>query len=372
MRVPPRARIDAGRRPGLLRWLCWASVRRMIGWSVRGLPRLLRPAGYRFPREVIAVAVRWYLRYGLSYRDVEELLAERGIEVDHVTIYRWVQTLTCEFIDASRPARHTAGDRWFVDETYVKVAGRWTYLYRAIDQDGQVIDVLATQRRDRAAAGAFFTRALTCGPAPVEVTTDRAAVYPRVIDELLPAARHVTEQYANNSVEADHGRLKARLRPMRGVKTMRSLRTVTAGHVFVQNLRRGHYEIAVEMHAQDRVRIAFTELARCLKPRPRARPDCNTPSDRSTQHNPSEAPRWASETSPTTSPDHCWRPAASDHAYTANSDEPGKRGESGQLTLLCQASIWWRSAASLWRSESATMGASTRPNAWAARPPGTS
>ena len=88
------------------------------------------PAGYRFPREVIAVAVRWYLRYGLSYRDVEELLAERGVEVDHVTVYRWVQTFTPEFVDAARPARHATGDRWFVDETYVKVSGRWTYLYR--------------------------------------------------------------------------------------------------------------------------------------------------------------------------------------------------------------------------------------------------
>jgi hypothetical protein len=74
------------------------------------------PAGYRFPQEVIAVAVRWHLRYGLSYRDVEELLAERGIEVDHVTIYRWVQTFTSEFIDAARPSRHAIGDRWFVDE----------------------------------------------------------------------------------------------------------------------------------------------------------------------------------------------------------------------------------------------------------------
>jgi transposase-like protein len=73
---------------------------------------------------VIALAVRWYLRYDLSYRDVEELLAERGIIVDHVTIYRWVQTFTAEFIDAARPARHSVGDRWFVDETYVKVAGR--------------------------------------------------------------------------------------------------------------------------------------------------------------------------------------------------------------------------------------------------------
>ena len=118
------------------------------------------PAGYRFPREVIAVAVRWYLRYGLSYRDVEELLAERGIEVDHVTVYRWVQAFTAEFIDAARPARHATGDRWFIDETYVKVAGRWTYLYRAVDQHGQVIDVLVSERRNARAARAFFTRAL--------------------------------------------------------------------------------------------------------------------------------------------------------------------------------------------------------------------
>jgi len=222
------------------------------------------PAGYRFPREVIAVAVRWYLRYGLSYRDVEELLAERGIEVDHVTIYRWVQTFTSQFIDSARPARHATGDRWFVDETYVKVAGRWTYLYRAVDQHGQVIDVLVCKRRDGAAARAFFTRALTHGPAPLEVTTDRAPVYPRVIDELAPAARHILEQYSNNSVEADHGRLKARLRPMRGLKTIGSLRTVAAGHAFMQNLRRGHYEITVDLPLHDRVRLAFTELARCL------------------------------------------------------------------------------------------------------------
>ena len=113
-------------------------------------------AGFRFPREVIAVAVRWYLRYGLSYRDVEELLAERGIRVDHVTVYRWVQRFTDEFIEAARPCRRLPGDRWFVDETYIKVAGRWTYLYRAIDQHGQVIDVMPSTRRDLAAARAVL------------------------------------------------------------------------------------------------------------------------------------------------------------------------------------------------------------------------
>jgi IS6 family transposase len=94
------------------------------------------PVGYRLPREVIAVAVRWQLRCGLCYRDVGELLAERGIYVAHVTVYRWVQTFTLEFIDAARPTRHASGGRWFVDETYVTVAGLWSYLYWAVDQHG--------------------------------------------------------------------------------------------------------------------------------------------------------------------------------------------------------------------------------------------
>ncbi len=105
-------------------------------------------AGYRFPPEVIVLAVSWYLRFGLSYRDVEELLGERGIEVDHVTLYRWVQHFTPLVVDAARPARHTVGGRWFVDETYVKVAGVWRYVYRAVDQGGQVIDVYVCARRD--------------------------------------------------------------------------------------------------------------------------------------------------------------------------------------------------------------------------------
>src|SRR3954466_13170227 len=139
-------------------------------------------AGFRFPPEVIVLAVRWYLRFGLSYRDLEELLAERGIEVDHVTLYRWVQRFTPLLVDAASPCRHAAGSRWFVDETYVKVAGRWRYLYRAIDQHRQLIDVMVSERRDGAAARGLFTRALKLGPAPVEVTTDRAPLYPRVID----------------------------------------------------------------------------------------------------------------------------------------------------------------------------------------------
>jgi transposase-like protein len=218
-------------------------------------------AGFRFPSDVIVLAVRWYLRFGLSYRDLEELLIERGVEVDHVTIYRWVLRFTPLLADAARPCRHRVGDRWSVDETYVKVAGRWRYVYRAIDQFGQVIDVFVSPQRDTKAAQRFFERAIgTTRIAPTEVTTDQAPVYPAVLEDLLPAALHRTDRYANNRIECDHGRLKARLRPMRGLNQDRSARVIIAGHALVQNLRRGHYELAVEEPTNRRVAVAFDEL----------------------------------------------------------------------------------------------------------------
>jgi transposase-like protein len=211
---------------------------------------------------VIVLSIRWYLRFALSYRDVEELLAERGIEVDHVSVYRWVLRFTPLLAEAARPCRHRVGDRWFVDETYVKVAGQWRYVYRAIDQFGQVIDLFVSVRRDTKAAHRFFERAIgTTKVTPVEVVTDRAATYPAVVGELLPAAWHRIDQYANNRIEADHGRLKARLRPMRGLKQDRSAGLIIAGHGFVQNVRRGHYELAVEAPVNRRVAAAFDELA---------------------------------------------------------------------------------------------------------------
>src|SRR5262245_56686014 len=151
-------------------------------------------AGFRFPPDVIVLAVRWYLRFGLSFRDVEELLAERGIAVDHVTVHRWVQRFAPLLADAARFGRHRVGDRWFVDETYVKVAGRWVHLYRAVDQFGQVIDVYASARRDSEAARRFFRQARrSTGVAPTEVITDRAPAYLRVLDEIWPAAWHHLE-----------------------------------------------------------------------------------------------------------------------------------------------------------------------------------
>lgn len=218
-------------------------------------------AGFRFPPEVITVAVRWYLRFGLSFRDVEELMAERGIEVDHVTVHRWVQRFTPPLAEAARPARHAVGDRWQVDETYVRVGGEWRYLYRAVDQYGQVIDVLLSVRRDREAARRFFSQALARTQVePTEVVTDRAPVYPGIVEDLAPGAFHDVEQYANNRIESDHARLKSRLRPMRGLRTDRTAKVIVAGHAFVQNLRRGHYELGVDAPRSLRLAAAFAEL----------------------------------------------------------------------------------------------------------------
>jgi transposase-like protein len=155
---------------------------------------------------VIVLAVRWYLRFGLSYRDVQELLVERGVQVDHVTIYRWVQRFTPLLADAARPCRHSVGDRWFVDETDVKVAGRWRYVYRAVDQFG------AGHRRVRVCAprrqgGPPVLRAGHRHDQgdPVEVVTDRAATYPMVLEELLPAPWHRTERYATTELRPTMG-----------------------------------------------------------------------------------------------------------------------------------------------------------------------
>jgi transposase, IS6 family len=220
--------------------------------------------GFRLPPEIIVLAVRWYLRYGLSYRDVEELLGERGIEVDHVTIYRWVQRFTPLLADAAGACRHTVADRRFVDETYMKVAGKWHYVYRAIDQHGQIIDVYVSRRRDSRAARRFFATALRSHGAPTEVVTDRAPALRAAIEGLMPSAFHNTEQYANNRVECDHGRLKARLHPMRGLKRGHTARVVIRGHALMQNIRRGHYELGVEARAHRRVEAAFAELARTV------------------------------------------------------------------------------------------------------------
>jgi transposase-like protein len=156
--------------------------------SHRSIPPRSAFAGFRFPSDVIVLAVRWYLRFGPSHRDLEELLSERGVEVDHVTVSREC----C----ASRRCWPRLGRADMV----LEIAGqRRRYAYRAVDQFGQVIDVFVSTRRDATAAHRFFERAIgTTKLRPAEVTTDRAPVHPAVLEELLPAAWHRTDQYANN------------------------------------------------------------------------------------------------------------------------------------------------------------------------------
>ena len=173
-----------------------------------------------------------------------------------------MQRFTPLLIEAARPCRHAP--RWFVDETYVKVAGRWRYVYRAVDHNGQVIDVFVSPRRDTAAARRFFRRALSDHGEPAEVVTDKAPALRRAIDELAPAAFHNTDQYANNRVEADHGRLKARLRPMRGLKRHRTATVIIRGQAFIQNLRRHHYELGTQARPGLHLAAAFDELTSAL------------------------------------------------------------------------------------------------------------
>jgi IS6 family transposase len=118
------------------------------------------------------------VRYGVSYRDLEELLAERGVEVDHVTLFRWVQRFTPILIDAADPYRYAVGDHWFVDETYVKASGVWRHIYRAIDHHGRVIDLYVSKRRDSVAARRFFTNTISDHGPPLEVVTTRRRRWP--------------------------------------------------------------------------------------------------------------------------------------------------------------------------------------------------
>jgi transposase, IS6 family len=201
---------------------------------------------------------------GCTYRDVEELLAERGVDVDHVTVYRWVQRFTPEFVSAARPRRHVPGDRWFVDETYVKVAGWWTYLYWAIDQYGQVIDVWLSAQRDLAAARVFFSRALASGSAPVEVVTDRAPAYLRSSTSWSRRRSH------HRPVREQRGRVRPRPPESQDPTDARPQAIPISSHArrrscfLVQNLRRGHYDIATDLPARDRLAAAFNELILAL------------------------------------------------------------------------------------------------------------
>jgi len=197
-------------------------------------------SGYRFPPKVIALAVRWYLRFRLSYADVAELLAERGVGVDMSTVYDWVQEFAPLYEDAARSFRRAVGRSWSVDATDTKVAGKPVYVYRAIDGHGQVVDVYVSQRRATADAAAFFRRTIEAtGVVPDEVTTDGAAAYPPALAAVLPGVLHETGKAIQQRIERDHQHLQGRLRPTRGFKTLAGARVLCRGHAFLRNLRGG-------------------------------------------------------------------------------------------------------------------------------------
>jgi putative transposase len=175
----------------------------------------------QYPSDVIALVVLWRLRYKLSLRDLPEMFAVRGIVFCHETVRDWEAKLTPALAeDLRRRRKGRVGRSWYVDETYVKVGERWCYVYRAIDGSGALVDVMFSDKRDMAAARAFFRSAkATTGVTPDRVTTDGHASYPRAIrTELGKGVRHRTGVHRNNRLEQDHRGLKGRYRPMRGFK----------------------------------------------------------------------------------------------------------------------------------------------------------
>jgi transposase, IS6 family len=203
-------------------------------------------AGCRCPPDIIALAVRYYLRYRLSYADLAAWLAERGVHVDRSTLDDRVQRFTPLYQAAARPHRCPVGRVWKVDETYVRVAGAWQYAYRAVDVHGQVIDVYVSPHRAEADATEFVRRSLeSTGGRPRRVTTDTAAAYPPALAAVLPEAEHATGKVLQQAIERDHQYLKGRLRPMRGFKNRASAQLVCAGHGFVRNVQRGCYGLGL-------------------------------------------------------------------------------------------------------------------------------
>lgn len=198
---------------------------------------LIRKAFSRlhYPVDVIAQSVRWYLAYSLSLRNLEEMMAERGIVVNHSTLHRWVIRLAPLLDKVFRRRKRTVGRRWRMDETYIKVKGQWKYLYRAVDSNGQTIDFLLTAKRDAAAALRFFRKAIRHHDEPEVVTIDKSGANTAALATLnagKPDEETITirqSKYRNNLVEQDHRNIKRRIRQMPGFKSFRRAQD-TDGH----------------------------------------------------------------------------------------------------------------------------------------------
>ena len=203
--------------------------------------------GRQFTAEAILWAVRWYLMFPVSYRDLELMLLDRGVEVDHTTIFRWIQAYATELEKRIRPHLRMSNGSWRVDETYVRVKGRWTYLYRAVDSRGQTIDFLLAARRDTAAAKRFFRKAIAQPHVanPRTLTVDKNPAYPRAVADMKSdgqlSRRTCLRQckYLNNIVEQDHRRIKRLVRPGLGFGSFHTARRTLAGFETMAMMRKG-------------------------------------------------------------------------------------------------------------------------------------
>ena len=209
-----------------------------------------RPAlfkGRHFEAEIIVLCVRWYLRYPLSLRQLEEIMAERNLSVDHVTIWRWVQRYAPELNRRCRPELRNTNRSWRVDETYCRVAGKWTYLYRAVDSTGATIDFLLSATRDAVAAKRFLQKALRAPdhPRPRVINVDGNPSYPKVVTELKQTGELGRRcqcrpvRYLNNIVEQYHRAIKRRINASQAFRSFHGARRTIEGYEVVHMIRKG-------------------------------------------------------------------------------------------------------------------------------------
>ena len=207
--------------------------------------------GRHFEREIIVLCVRWYLRFKLSFRDLVEMMAERGLSLAHTTIMRWVQRFVPKFERRWNRFSRQSGQSWRVDETYIKVRGVWTYLYRAVDRDGMTVDFRLSLRRDVAAAKLFLRKALKTQKRPPRVITlDGYAASHRAVrelpkeNELWNKTKVRSSKYLNNMIEQDHRGVKARIGPMLGFKSFRRAKITIAGIELLHRIRKNQFNLS--------------------------------------------------------------------------------------------------------------------------------
>ena len=192
--------------------------------------------GYRYPGEIISHTVWLYHRFTLSFRDIEDLLAERGIVVTYETIRQWCQKFGLNYAKNLRKKQHRLGDTWFMDEVFLNINGQRQYLWRAVDQDGDVVDILVQSRRNKKAALNFFRKMLKSQGTPRKIVTDKLRSYGAARKEVMPSVIHCQDQYANNRAEGSHQPTRQQERQMRGFKSPGQAQRFLAVHCQVHNL----------------------------------------------------------------------------------------------------------------------------------------